>query len=499
MTNLTKDDSRLRAFLFKGRAKAAALGRPILVSSVEPAPELDSLMVLENLAARCASDSMLETMFREGSAYWLRGNDELALAGLGAVATIASEGTSRFEGSDAAWAAILDGSLIDDQSDRAIGTGRVLIGGFAFEPEGPRSEPWSGFPSGHLIVPRALLTSADGLTWITMSALIGPDADVEAEVAALIKLRDTTLAAADAGNSESARDEFTSGVEFQDERDPADWRAGVVATTDAIRNGTLEKVVLARASHAQAPNDIDPYATLRALRDANRNAFVFGYWRGATAFVGASPERLIRLDKRNVQASSLAGTARRGGTDAEEAEIVAELFASAKDRIEHAVVLSALKEVLAEFCDDVTASSEPSLMTLPNVHHLETDVHGCLRPGNSLLKVIERLHPTPAVGGTPRDLALQFIRDVEMLDRGWYAGPIGWIGRDGGEFAVALRSAILYGSEAMLFAGCGIVADSEPDLEFAESVLKLQPMKSAISLGVAMPSSGSTIVAAAPG
>jgi menaquinone-specific isochorismate synthase len=214
-------------------------------------------------------------------------------------------------------------------------------------------------------------------------------------------------------------------------------------------------------------------------------------------FLGASPERLIRLDGRNVQASSLAGTARRGADEAEDAEIVAELFASAKDRVEHAVVVRALKEVLGEFCDDVTASSEPSLLTLPNVHHLETEVSGHLRPGNTLFKVIARLHPTPAVGGSPRDEALRFIRSVEEIDRGWYAGPIGWIGREGGEFAVALRSAILYGPEAMLYAGCGIVAESDPNLEFTESVLKLQPMKSAIAAALTESASASVNVPAA--
>lgn len=491
------DDSRLRAFLSKARAKAVALGRPILASSVEPGPTLDSLIVLENLASRSLSDDRLAALFHEGSAYWLRGIDELSLAGLGAVATIASEGAGRFDESDAAWAAIADGALVDDQSDRSVGTGRILMGGFAFDPDGPRSEPWTGFPSGHLIAPRILITSFEGHTWITLTALIGPEADIDTEVATLTALRDSAVSAADADDSETATDAFRSDVDFEDQPDAAAWNGSVVSAVDAIRSGSLEKVVLARAAHADSTNDIDAYAALRSLRNANRNAFVFGYWRGSSAFVGASPERLIRLDGRKVQASSLAGTARRGANEGEDADVIAELFASAKDRVEHAVVVRALKEVLGEYCDDVTASSEPSLLTLPNVHHLETEVRGCIRPGNTLLKIIGHLHPTPAVGGSPRDDALRFIRDVEKIDRGWYAGPIGWIGREGGEFAVALRSAILYGAEAMLYAGCGIVAESDPDLEFTESVLKLQPMKSAISAAVSETSPAPTHVVAA--
>jgi isochorismate synthase EntC len=161
------------------------------------------------------------------------------------------------------------------------------------------------------------------------------------------------------------------------------------------------------------------------------------------------------------------------------------LLSSTKDLAEHSAVRDALFNSLSEISDDVEAAETPSLLTLPNLHHLHTPVRARLREGHSLLDVVARLHPTPAVGGTPREAALRFIRNHEQLDRGWYAAPIGWIGQESGEFGVALRSAVIAGPQATLFAGCGIVADSDPALEYMESVLKLRPMQTAISEAVA--------------
>ena len=454
----------------------------MLVSLVESAQALDPLAVLESLASRSVSDPTLAALFEEGSMYWLRGSDAFSLAGLGAVATIDISGLERFDVADSAWSELLRDAVIDDRSGGAAGAagaGPTLMGGFAFEPEGPRSEPWRGFSGAHLIVPRLQLSSTNGRTWMTLSMLIGRDGEPDLDQDTLLRLRHIALGVPEPADAGVTPELFMAGI-FEDK--PADhWLASVGAALDAIKGGSLEKVVLARALHADAAIiDIDPYATLRELRKAHRNAFVFGYWRGTKAFVGASPERLIRLDGRRVQATSLAGTAKRGATPDEDARVVAELLASTKDRAEHAFVLMALEDVLTEFCDNVIASPAPTMLTMPNVHHLQTEIRAQMRPGISLLEIVARLHPTPAVGGTPREAALRFIQDNEQLDRGWYAGPIGWIGRDAGEFAVALRSAILYGSEALLFAGCGIVADSDPDLEFAESELKLLPMKSAI-------------------
>jgi isochorismate synthase len=487
----------LRSLLAEARAKAIAGQRPVLVSSVESAPSLDSLSVLEKFAASSMSDSTLASILEEGSMYWERATDGFTLAGVGAVSTIASSSSDRFDAADAALSALLRDAVVGDQSGGSIGVGPTLMGGFSFDPDGPHSDPWHSFPAAHLIVPRLLLTSANGSSWITVSALIGADGETDVGIETLVRLRNAATAVLPVDVHEGAADSFSRDLDFFDQPAAAEWRERVRRAIENIQSGSLEKVVLARAVRAEAPDQIDPYETLHHLRNTHGNAFVFGYWRGANAFVGASPERLIRLDGRSVQATSLAGTAKRGETAEEDAAIAADLLASAKDRTEHAVVLRALKKVLSEHCDDVTASAEPSTLTMSNVHHLQTEVRAHLRPTSSLLNLIGALHPTPAVGGSPRTEALRFIREVEQLDRGWYAAPIGWIGRDGGEFAVALRSAILYGAEAVLYAGCGIVRSSDPELELAESQLKLQPMKSAIAAALATSQSRPTTVVAA--
>ena len=183
-----------------------------------------------------------------------------------------------------------------------------------------------------------------------------------------------------------------------------------------------------------------------------------------------------------LRTAALAGSAPRGATPEEDARLGQGLLASAKDRGEHAIVVRALTDGLEGICDELTMPAEPALLSVANIHHLHTPVSGRLGPGKTLLDAVERLHPTPAVGGWPRAAALRFIREQEGLDRGWYAAPLGWLDRHGaGEFAVGLRSALLEGSTAALFAGCGIVGDSDPAEEYAESRLKLRPMLAALT------------------
>lgn len=491
------DSSRLASLLAAARAQALAGRRQVLVSLSERVPTLDPLVALESLVRASMSDGQLAEHVAAGRMYWTRPRDGFTLAGVGAVATFAPTGLDRFASVDGAWASLLDGALVDNPSGGAPGLGPVLMGGFAFEPQGPRTGQWRGFPGAHLIVPRLQLTSVGGQCWVTISVLVGTDGEPDVDPEALARLRHTALTTpTPTSDDEPTSDALPDGLAFSEPRSAAEWRTLVGTAVSEIRAGALQKVVLARAVHAAASREMDVFAMLRHLRAAHHNSFVFGYWRGARAFVGASPERLVRLDGRDVRASSLAGTAKRGATPDEDAAIAALLLASAKDRAEHAAVRDALYGGLAEICDEVTALGVPSLLTLPHVHHLHTAIRARLRDGHSLFDLVARLHPTPAVGGTPRDAALRFIREHEQLDRGWYAAPIGWVGRQNGEFAVALRSAVLAGCEATLFAGCGIVADSDPELEFAESLLKLQPMQSAIAAALVQAPSGSTEVVA---
>jgi isochorismate synthase len=477
----TSVSARLSALVDDARARARETGRSVLVSVAERVPVIDPLEALEGMAqvagtggATTASDRM----------YWTRPADEFALAGFGAVVLLERGGTDRFGMIDRQWAMLRRDAAVDDPSAGAAGVGPLLMGGFAFEPDGPRSDRWRDFPSGRLFVPRVQVAATRGEHWLTMNLLVGPDGAPDIDPAALVGLRKRAVESS-AGRRSPRVPATTLRLGFAEALPPSEWRSSVEAIVRGIRSGVLEKVVLAREVRINAPRDFDVGATLDHLRSKHQASYVFGCWHGGSAFVGASPELLVSVDGTEVHASSLAGSVARGSTTAHDAALAAELLASAKDRVEHEVVRRALVTGMSELCDDVVANDEPSLLSLPQVHHLHTDVRGRLREGHSLLDLVAQLHPTPAVGGEPRDTALRFIREHEGIDRGWYAGPIGWLQQGRGEFAVALRSALITGPEAAMFAGCGIVADSDPDSEYAESQLKLQAMEMALAGSVA--------------
>jgi isochorismate synthase len=211
---------------------------------------------------------------------------------------------------------------------------------------------------------------------------------------------------------------------------------------------------------------------------------VFAICQGEACFLGATPERLIALHAGTASTMALAGSAPRGKTPAEDDRLGELLLASPKERAEHAVVVAALHEGLGQACTGIVADAQPAVYKLPNVQHLLTSIRGHVARGRSVLDLLGYLHPTPAVGGYPRSAALELIRKHEALDRGWYAGPIGWMNAKGeGEFVVGLRSGLVRGDTAMLFAGCGIVADSDPVAETAEWGWKLRPMLGALGAG----------------
>lgn len=471
----------------EARARARARRAPVLVSFSRRIAPTDPLGALENVVRLSASDERVARNVAEGCFYWTRQADAFGFCGIGAAVTLDFAGPDRFRLAEAAWSSLLDGAIIDDGDDSASAPGPILAGGFAFHENGPRTPTWDGFPAAGLVVPRVLVVSAGGRSSVTTTFLVGPDALRDAEEASgeAVKnaIHGSRFSKASAVPALSAR----ATIDYNGATPRSSWQEMVALAVDAIGKGELEKVVLARSLRASASRPINVVSVLRHLRDVHRDSFVFGCWRGKSAFVGASPERLVRLEGRTVLASGLAGTIRRGSTADEDSASARALLASAKDRAEHAAVRSALASVLGELCDGVEAPGEPELLTLPHVHHLHTPFRARLKDGASLLGLAERLHPTPAVGGTPRAAALAFIERHERLDRGWYASPIGWISRHGGEFAVALRSALVAGCEATLFAGCGIVAGSDPRLEYDESSLKMKSMQAAIEAVISAP------------
>jgi len=266
---------------------------------------------------------------------------------------------------------------------------------------------------------------------------------------------------------------------------PEAYATAVGATVADIRAGELRKVVLARTLEVDAGRTLDPVALAHRLRAVNPDAWTFAAPGGEGTLVGASPELLVARRGRTVRSNPLAGTAPRAGDPVEDHANADRLLASPKDREEHAIVVDAVAATLGGVCDDLVWDPEPILQATPTVWHLSTRFEGTLRaPAPSALELAVLLHPTPAIGGWPVAPALDSIARMEPFDRGGYAGPVGWVDGEGdGEFAIALRCALLRGDRATLFAGAGIVAASEPAAELDETERKFVSFLEALRWG----------------
>jgi menaquinone-specific isochorismate synthase len=254
-------------------------------------------------------------------------------------------------------------------------------------------------------------------------------------------------------------------------RPPKDWRRSVEEAVRRLLDRELDKVVLAREVVLEADTPFSQVDVLSSLRKNYASSYLFAI----DGFIGASPELLIEREDRDVRARPLAGTLPRT------AEVEA-LLHSPKDRAEHRFLSEMMRETLEPFCEELVVPASPDVVSLTNVHHLATSVRGTLRSGStSVLDLVAALHPTPAVGGRPTAAAVALIDELEELDRGRYAGAVGWVDADGnGTFAIAIRCAQIDGNIARLYAGCGIVAASSPERELEETQWKLQPMLSAL-------------------
>ena len=352
-----------------------------------------------------------------------------------------------------------------------------LLGGLAFGGEAEPGAPWDGFGRGWLALPRMLFVLEGGACGVVLA----PGVAREELDALLAGCAEAALAAGDGG---APRGEGAPLRVTWDVNRPAllDAVAGVAAE---IRAGLYEKAVLAATREIEASAPIEPGLALARLREGYPDCHLFCFRAGEGVFLGASPEQLVGLRGGRVAALGLAGSARRGQTPEEDAALGEALLSSAKDRIEHEIVVRALREGLVGLAAGLRAPNRPRLLRLRNIQHLATGVEAEARAGVDVLDLVGRLHPTPAVCGWPTAAARAVIAERERFDRGWYAGPVGWMDAAGdGEFAVALRSALVRGARARLFAGAGVTGDSDPQQELAEIELKLRPLTTALGGGL---------------
>ena len=338
----------------------------------------------------------------------------------------------------------------------------IAVGGFAYRPDREPGGPWSGFPALLLRVPELAVTRVRGRTYATAAT---PDAK------GLLELNATGLRAPAARS-----------LELQPVRNPVAWTAAVGTAAARLRAGEAAKVVLAREVLARGDGVVSAAMVARSLRAAYPSCFIY-LITGAdgTAFAGASPELLIRRSGGRAFSQPMAGSVARGTTDAEDERLARQLEDSAKDKVEHRVVADFVVDALRPFAQAVTAPA-PEVVRFTNIQHLATSVSAeLLNPPADALELAAALHPTPAVGGWPRAAAEALIDELEGMERGWYAGAVGWIdGRGDGEFAVALRGGLLWEDGARLYAGVGVMPDSDPARELEETELKFKALLTAL-------------------
>lgn len=338
----------------------------------------------------------------------------------------------------------------------------IAVGGFAYRPDRDPRGPWSGFPALLLRVPELAVTRVRGRTYATA---------VSDDAAALLELNATGLRAPAARK-----------LEVTAARSPADWTAAVELAASRLRAGAAAKVVLAREVLARGDGVVSAAMVARSLRAAYPSCFTYLITGSdGTAFAGASPELLIRRSGDRAFAQPMAGSVARGATDAEDERLARQLEDSAKDAVEHRIVSEFVVDALRPFSQSVAARS-PEVVRFTNIQHLATSVAAELRaPAADVLQLASALHPTPAVGGWPREAADTLIDELENMERGWYAGAVGWIDANGdGELAVALRCGLLWEDGARLYAGVGVMPDSDPARELEETDLKLKALMTAL-------------------
>jgi isochorismate synthase len=396
--------------------------------------------------------------------YWERPDCEEAILALGAAARIEGSGASRFD--DVAHGLTEIRGLLREEGDGPTWAGPLLVGGFAFDSLMPPSERWAGFPSAQLVLPEWLAIRRGPETWCCL-AEVGSVPSGGCEFASAPRSVTRETVALESPPAFHASADRPHGV----------YRGLVEKAVEAIREGGLEKVVLARSCTVVGSRPFETLRLLCNLRALHPSCTIFALARGPVTFLGATPERLVRLENGLVHADAVAGSAPRGRTERQDRCFARELVESKKDQEEHAVVVRCVLEALARHCDALSAPESPGLLRTDGIQHLHTPIEGRLRNPSrtTVLDLVAELHPTPAVGGAPRENALAWLRSHEGLERGWYAGPLGWLAPEGeGEFTVALRSLLLRGGEATLYAGAGIVAGSDPEAELVETRLKLR-------------------------
>ncbi len=401
---------------------------------------------LRTVALANDSDFSIAEHLPPGAAAFIRNGQ--GMVGYGEAVRLTARGPRRMQELAEAWRSLVAKTAVDDQV-KQTGSGLVAFGAFGFADDSSAESV--------LVVPKVLLAVRDGQRWVTI--VVGENVDEFWETEQIYRSENPINMVDGLQTAEGFIDSVSSALE-------------------AIKIGKVDKVVLARDVVAKVSADFDNRNALKKLAASYPTCWTYS----VDGLFGASPELLVRVSHKQVSARVLAGTAGRGTDPGIDHAISNALQTSSKNIAEHKFAVASMVEELKKFCTKVDADETPFSLALPNLWHLASDVHATLHDDASVLDIAAVLHPTAAVAGTPTLVARKLIGELEPFDRGRYAGPVGWIGADGdGEFAIALRGTQLNDGQLTAYAGCGIVAESEPEAELAETELKFKPIREALA------------------
>lgn len=464
---VTISDIDLREGIHQAIKSAGELSEPVLVSAVEEINFTEPLAFFAKGGELYAGERF----------FWKEPSEALIFAGLGICMQIQSEqAAGRFFHVEKKWQEAV-GNLHKIGAREIRGTGPIMFGGFSFDPLKKQSDLWLKYSHARLHIPEFLLTKNGNKTYLTTNILCMKHDDLSLADRITAK-RNAILSSFSEEQNKPAVNHIVARQEIGKE----EWLQTVQVLVEELKNSReLKKVVMARELLVTAKDEIAPETVLENLLKEQPDSYTFAFEADDSCFIGASPERLVKKEGSTLYSAGVAGSTARGKTAEEEKLLGDKLLADEKNLIEHQYVVDMIRSAMEQVCSELHIPERPVLMKMRDIQHLYTPVTGKVRDGRSLLKMVELLHPTPALGGFPKRGAVEKIREIERMDRGFYGAPIGWIDEHGnGEFAVAIRSGLVRGRKAHLFAGCGIVKDSDAESEFIETRIKFRPMLSAL-------------------
>ncbi|USK74591.1 isochorismate synthase [Peribacillus frigoritolerans] len=451
-----------------------------LASAIQKAKDLNDQVLFSHIKKiKCNNPLSFYQAGRERYAgerfFWEDPAKEITITGLGNVKKLkAASNAERYREVEKSWIKLQNDAVKTGVTD-VEATGPLLFGGFSFDYETDSTLLWNQFGDNLFYIPAFMLSIVGKQAYLTTNLLCSPD-DSEKLFIDMINEREAFLFESLDGNGLGA-----NSLIMQREVEPEEWKRTVAEAVQEIKTTDLDKIVLARELRLGFEHSIDSGKVLEQLIAEQPLSYIFSLEAGGDCFVGATPERLIKKQGNEVFSTCLAGSMRRGKDEQEDVCLGEELLHDQKNLQEHQYVVSMISNAFDSVCEKVRVPAGPTLMKNRHIQHLYTPVRGISKEGVTIFEFVENLHPTPAMGGLPKEKAVVRIRELEGLERGFYAGPLGWVDTYGnGEFAVGIRSALIQNNEASLFAGCGVVEDSTPESEFRETGIKFNPMLSAL-------------------